>query len=118
MSSIKDKFKHWKSFAELEQTPEFLERASREFPTAPEALPPEAPARRRFLKVMGASFALAGASSCRWHEDHLAEFSERPEGFVPGEAKLYATAMELDGIATGLLATSYDGRPIKVDGNP
>ena len=39
-------------------------------------------------------------------------------GASPGEPQHYATAMDLGGVACGLLVTSYDGRPIKVEGNP
>ncbi|MEQ9067791.1 MAG: molybdopterin oxidoreductase, partial [Gimesia chilikensis] len=42
----------------------------------------------------------------------------RPEGMIPGEPQKYATFVELGGQAQSLLVTSYDGRPIKVEGNP
>jgi len=67
---------------------------------------------------MGASLALAGAGGCRWEREHTLTPARRPEGAVPGAARHYATSMELDGAATGLLVTSYEGRPIKVEGNP
>ncbi|HTE53353.1 MAG TPA: 4Fe-4S dicluster domain-containing protein [Kofleriaceae bacterium] len=75
--------------------------------------------RRRFIQIMGASIALssAGLSACRWEEDHIVPESHRPEGYIPGVPKRYATAMELGGTAYGLVVTAYDGRPIKVDGN-
>ncbi|HWM85857.1 MAG TPA: 4Fe-4S dicluster domain-containing protein [Kofleriaceae bacterium] len=77
--------------------------------------------RRRFMQVMGASIGLAGAAGlagCRYEEDHIIPESQRPDDYVPGVPKRFATAMELGGAAYGLLVTSYDGRPIKVDGNP
>jgi MoCo/4Fe-4S cofactor protein with predicted Tat translocation signal len=119
MSSLK-KFKprYWRSLAELENTPEFREYVEREFPTPLEEAPPNSPERRRFLELMGASFAMAGAAGCRWQEDHLVPLSRRPEGIIPGVPRRFATAMELNGVAVGLHVTSYDGRPIKVDGNP
>jgi molybdopterin-containing oxidoreductase family iron-sulfur binding subunit len=110
-----DKPTHWRSLAELENDAEFRERVAREFPTPLDPEPADSPARRRFLQIMGASVALG---ACRWKEDKLLPFSDRPEGHIPGETRRYATAMELGGVATGLLVTSYDGRPIKVDGNP
>ncbi len=76
------------------------------------------PTRRGFLKVMGASLALAGLTACRWPAEEIVPFAHRPEGYVPGVPVQYATAMELGGVATGLLVTSYDGRPIKIEGNP
>ncbi len=118
MSSLK-KFKplYWRSLAELENTPEFREFVEREFATPLEHVPPNSPQRRRFLQIMGASLGLAGAG-CRWHEDKLVPLTRRPEGTIPGVPKKYATSMELDGQGVGLHVTSYDGRPIKIDGNP
>ncbi|HKY37848.1 MAG TPA: TAT-variant-translocated molybdopterin oxidoreductase [Polyangiaceae bacterium] len=109
---------YWHSMAELEQTPEFREAVEREFSEPLEQLPPSSPARRRFMEVMGASFAMAGLVGCRWREDKILPMTRRPEGVIPGTTQRYATAMELGGVAVGLHATSYDGRPIKIDGNP
>ncbi len=108
---------YWRSLAELENTPEFEEFLHREFPKAASEFP-EGVSRRRWLQVMGASFALAGVSGCRWEEDHLLPLSARPMGRVPGVPAHYATAMEISGVASGLLVTSYDGRPTKIEGNP
>jgi molybdopterin-containing oxidoreductase family iron-sulfur binding subunit len=118
MSQVKQPPKYWRSLAELENDPEFLAAVEREFPSPLEHAP-SSRERRRFLQVMGASFALAGLTSgCRWKEDNLMDFAKRPEGLVPGETRRYATTMEISGLATGLLAISYDGRPIKLEGNP
>jgi molybdopterin-containing oxidoreductase family iron-sulfur binding subunit len=104
--------------AELEQTPAFREAVEREFQEPLEQLPPNSPARRRFMQVMGASFSMAGLAGCRWHEDKIVPLTRRPDGVIPGTTQRYATAMELNGVGVGLHATSYDGRPIKIDGNP
>jgi molybdopterin-containing oxidoreductase family iron-sulfur binding subunit len=37
---------------------------------------------------------------------------------LPGEFRQHATMLELGGIATGVLVSSYDGRPLKVEGSP
>ncbi|MBN2328030.1 MAG: 4Fe-4S dicluster domain-containing protein, partial [Candidatus Omnitrophica bacterium] len=42
----------------------------------------------------------------------------RPDETHPGQIKQFATALELGGSAVGLLVNSYDGRPIKIEGNP
>ena len=109
---------YWKSLAELEQSPEFREFAAREFSAPLEHEPPDSPGRRRFMQIMGASLSLAGLDACRWREDHLLPLSRRPEGTIPGSSRYFATAMELNGSAVGLYASSYDGRPIKIEGNP
>ena len=70
---------------------------------------------------MGASLGLAGltATGCiRLPEEKLAPYAHRPENRMPGTPVSYATAFELGGVAQGLLVTSYDGRPIKIEGNP
>ena len=76
--------------------------------------------RRGFLKIMGASMALAGLtlSGCRyWPRQYVVPQNTRPEGYKPGEPEFYATMMELGGVAYPLLAKCIDGRPIKIDGN-
>ncbi len=79
---------------------------------------PARASRRRFLKLMGASMAMAGLAACRWPQQPIMPYHERPEGRIPGKPTQYASAYEVDGYAHGLLVTSFDGRPIKVEGNP
>ncbi len=74
--------------------------------------------RRRWLQLMGASLALAGAGGCRWEKTELLPMDKRPPGRIPGKLERFATAMDLGGSALGLLVTCVDGRPIKVEGNP
>ena len=107
----------WRSLDDLAGDPAFRATVEREFPAyADEML---APSRRDFLKLMGASVALAGMTACRrWPMEHIVPLAHRPEGYVPGNTLQYATALELGGAARGLLVTSYDGRPIKIEGNP
>lgn len=111
------KIKAWRSLAELEQTPEFLEFMHREFPTAASELPPGL-SRRRWMQLMGASFTLATFAGCRWPQEELAPFAQRPDGRIPGEPEQMATSIELCEAVKHLLVTCYDGRPIKVEGNP
>ncbi len=71
-----------------------------------------ATSRRSFVQLMGASAALAGLAACvRKPREQLLAYTKQPEGVVPGRALHYATATFLGGHATGLLATSYEGRP-------
>ncbi|MCB9653298.1 MAG: TAT-variant-translocated molybdopterin oxidoreductase [Deltaproteobacteria bacterium] len=107
---------YWRSLNELAETEEFQSFMHREFPDAAQD-PPGSLERRRFLQLMGASLSLAGLSACRWPEEKVLPFSRRPDDFVPGEAKAYATAMELGGEALSLAITARDGRPVKIEGN-
>jgi len=77
--------------------------------------------RRGFLKLMGGTLALAGLTSvgCRnLPETKIVPFVNGPEGANPGEHKSYATMCSLGGYAMGLLVTSHEGRPTKIEGNP
>jgi MoCo/4Fe-4S cofactor protein with predicted Tat translocation signal len=107
---------YWRSLDELARTPEFQEAVQREFPGDDwDRLPPAT--RRQFLKVMGASLAMAGLTACRWPREEIVPFAHRPEGRTPGVPEHFATSMELGGVALGMLVTSFDGRPIKAEGN-
>src|SRR3954469_15928725 len=111
--------RYWRSVNELSDTPEFREWLEREFPNGASQLDDEW-SRRSFLKLMGASMALAGVglSSCRRPEMHLVPFTKSAEWTIPGKALYYATAMPRRGGAIPLVATTVDGRPIKLEGNP
>ncbi|MBL8862944.1 MAG: 4Fe-4S dicluster domain-containing protein [Planctomycetes bacterium] len=87
---------------------------------SPEVMRDEAAdfSRRRFLQVMGASLALASASGCTWQTQEILPFARRPAGRAPGSTRRFATAIDAGGFTASLLVTSYDGRPIKIEGNP
>ena len=111
---MNDQPRFWRSLAEHDGTSEPGPAPEFEAPSDP----PTSQERRRFLQVTGASMALASASACRWKEDKILPHTQQPEGVVPGIPRFFMTAMELRGGAVGLKVKSYDGRPIKVDGNP
>ncbi|HKY30489.1 MAG TPA: TAT-variant-translocated molybdopterin oxidoreductase [Pyrinomonadaceae bacterium] len=109
---------YWRSLEELADSPQFHEFVQREFPQQAEEWddPIE---RRTFLKLMGASLALAGLSGCVYQPpEKIVPYVRQPEESVPGRALFYATAASLGGIATPLLVRSNEGRPTKVEGNP
>ena len=78
------------------------------------------PSRRSFMKIMGASMAMAGIglSGCRRPVETVLPYARKPEDIVPGIPNFYATAMPMGGYVQGLLVESHEGRPTKVDGNP
>ncbi len=109
---------YWRSLDELADSPVFEEFVQREFPHAAEEWndPVE---RRTFLKLMGASLALAGLSGCVIQPpEKIVPYVRQPEEEVPGKGLFFATAFSLGGIATPLLARSNEGRPTKLEGNP
>ncbi|MSR28664.1 MAG: 4Fe-4S dicluster domain-containing protein [Phycisphaerales bacterium] len=117
MSSIKDRY--WRSVEDLTQSEDFREWMHREFQDGATELSTED--RRQFLKVMGASFALAGLSiaGCRrWPETHVVPAANQPANRTPGQPVYYASAWEFAGFAQPMLVKSFDGRPIKLEPNP
>ena len=111
---------YWRGLDELAETPEFKHFLEREFPAnAGDFSDPVS--RRHFVKIMSASFALAGiglgTTGCRRPEDKLMPFGKAPENYVYGAAQYYATAMPTRGGAIPLVAKSYEGRPVKLEGN-
>lgn len=111
---------YWRSLEEYSGTPEFRRWADREFPEGASEFWGDGVSRRSFLRLMGASMALAGVglSGCRRPEAHMVPFRETPEWMVPGKKVRYASAMPGRRGATPLLVTSFEGRPIKIEGNP
>jgi molybdopterin-containing oxidoreductase family iron-sulfur binding subunit len=76
--------------------------------------------RRNFLKLTGASAALAGVglTSCRRPEAHLVPFTRTAEWTIPGKFLYYATTMPTPLGGIPLIATTFEGRPTKMEGNP
>src|SRR5437588_10027840 len=113
-----DRPQYWRSFDELALTKEFRAFVKDEFPNrTPDWNDPSS--RRRFLQLMGASIALAGASACtKQPKELIVPYVRQPEELIPGKPMFYATAMSVAGIATGVLAESHLGRPTKIEGNP
>jgi len=113
---------YWRNLEDLASTPEFEELMEREFPRQAIGWSEDEDSvegRRNFLKMMGASLALAGLTACtRQPTEHIAPYVRQPEELVPGRPLFYATATTLNGVATGVLAESHEGRPTKIEGNP
>ncbi len=108
---------YWRSLDQLADTPSFREWVQREFPAnATEML--DGKSRRTVLKLMAASFGLAGMTACRRPVTHILPNSTGLEDYIPGAAYFYATVTSLGGQAMGLLVETHDGRPTKIEGNP
>src|SRR5437868_13818129 len=110
--------KYWRSFEELASTDEFRRFVEDEFPKrTPDWNEPAS--RRKFLTLMGASLALAGASACTHQPTEvIVPYVRQPEEYVPGKPLFYASAMSMRGVAAGVLVESHLGRPTKIEGNP
>jgi molybdopterin-containing oxidoreductase family iron-sulfur binding subunit len=109
---------YWRSLEELADSPVFEEFVRREYPQHAEEWndPIE---RRTFLKIMGASLALAGLSGCVIQPpEKIIPYIKQPEEEVPGRGLWFASAFTLGGVATPVLVRSNEGRPTKIEGNP
>lgn len=107
---------YWKSLNELAKNKEYKKYAEREFPEDASELTDQV-SRRSFLRVMGASIALAGFASCRKPVQKIIPYSKQPEDQVIGIPDYYATSMPFLGAVTGLLVENNEGRPSKIEGN-
>src|ERR1700679_511860 len=107
----------WRSLDELSATEGFQDFLHREFPRqAGEWLDDEG--RRNFLKIMGASLALAGLGACtKQPTEYIMPYVEAPETLLPGKPLFYATAFPVSGIANPILVETHEFRPTKVEGN-
>jgi molybdopterin-containing oxidoreductase family iron-sulfur binding subunit len=107
---------HWRSIEErtrLGAAP----GAANEFPPGADEL--DGVSRRGFMQLLGVSTAVATVgAACRKPNEKIVPFVRRPEEVTPGNPLHFATASVLDGYASGLLVTSHEGRPTKVEGNP
>ena len=112
--------KYWRSLGEFAETPEFRAKLAQEFPRGAAELEGDEITRRSFMKFMGASVALAGVglTGCRRPLLHGVPYTKGVEWQIPGEVLHYATSMPRRGGAFPLIATTTNGRPIKLDGNP
>jgi molybdopterin-containing oxidoreductase family iron-sulfur binding subunit len=110
--------KLWRSIDELQNTPEFQAAVEREFPAAAQEWV-DPVSRRGFLKIMGASMALAGLAGCTKQPDEpIYPYVKAPEDLILGKPMYFASANPLPTGAVPLLVKSDEFRPIKIDGNP
>jgi MoCo/4Fe-4S cofactor protein with predicted Tat translocation signal len=108
---------YWRSLEELAGSAEFREMMHREFPKgASEWL--DSASRRGFLKLMGASLALAGMTACTKQPlEPIVPYVRQPEEVIPGRPLFFATAFTLSGYASPVLVESHMYRPTKIEGN-
>jgi MoCo/4Fe-4S cofactor protein with predicted Tat translocation signal len=108
---------YWRSLEELSRSDVFDEFMHQEFPQQAIALD-KGVDRRNFMKLMGASVAMAGLAACAPPGETIVPYVNQPERTIPGKPLFFASAMPLGGVATGVLVESHMNRPTKIEGNP
>jgi len=108
----------WQSLDDLADTPAFQAAVAEEFPQhSSELVDPVS--RRGFMKLMGASMALAGLTGCTKQPDEtIYPYVKQPEDLVLGKPMYFATSYPFPTGSIPLLVKSDAFRPIKIEGNP
>ncbi len=118
VAAVKERW--WRSLAQLERADVGGEREFAEGETESALAGFD---RRSFLKLMGASIALAGAggtAGCSKPQpvEKIVPYVNQPEGMVAGVARYYASAIPIHGWGRGVVVEQHEGRPTKIEGNP
>jgi MoCo/4Fe-4S cofactor protein with predicted Tat translocation signal len=111
---------HWLTLEHYNNDPAFMKAAETEFMSSPlrEGDGEDGVARRDFLKLMGASVAMATAGCIRRPVQKIVPYNKQPEEVTLGISNFY-TSTYFDGSeGLGLLVKTREGRPIKIEGNP
>ena len=117
--------KYWNSLDQLEETPQFVEEAQKEFS---EAVPVEdflsksnltdtSSSRRDFLKFMGFSLGAATLAACETPVVKSIPYVVKPEVVTPGVPNWYASSYGRGGDFASILVKTREGRPISIKPN-
>jgi MoCo/4Fe-4S cofactor protein with predicted Tat translocation signal len=114
--------RYWLSLEQWGSDPEFRKMAETEFQSSPlrEGMENEGEggwARREFLKLMGASLAMASAGCLRRPVQKIVPYNKQPEEVTLGIANYYTSVYSEAGDTTGIIVKTKDGRPIKIEGS-
>ncbi len=114
------KSEFWLGLEQYYEDAEFAKKAETEFLSSPlkEDDGADGFARRNFLKLMGASIAMATTGCIRRPVQHIIPYAQAPKEITPGEANYYASSWFDGHQAYGLIVKTLEGRPIKIEGNP
>src|SRR5690554_3952816 len=123
-SDTSDAPKMWRNLEDKDLDPKTLQAMAEEehpggFVATADLVEKSKLGRRDFLAVTGATSAMMLFEGCiRRPVEKILPYTNAPEYLVPGIPVHFASATQREGDALGLLVTSHDGRPTKVEGNP
>ena len=109
----------WRSVEEQANPEAAAASVVREFPDGASEL--DGTSRREFMQLVGGTLALAGVGTmagCKDPPQKILPYNLKPADVVPGRPLHYATTLTHGGVATAVLATAWEGRPTKIEGNP
>lgn len=110
--------RYWRSLDDLADTPAFREWAEREFPQGAAEI--DGVNRRHFMKIMAASFGLAGfgLAGCRQPEHLILPYARQPENIIPGAPQFYSSSRPAGREHIPVIVETHSARPTKIEGNP
>ncbi len=109
---------YWKGLEQLNNDPEFVKNADKEFVELPSSLSEDGSSSRRdFLKVMGFSVAAASLAACEAPIRKAIPYVNKPVDINPSIPNYYASTYATGGDYAAIVVKTREGRPIKIDGN-
>ncbi len=109
---------YWKGLEQLNNDPEFVKNADKEFVELPSSLSDEGGSSRRdFLKMMGFSLAAASLAACEAPVRKAIPYVNKPVDVNPSIPNYYASTFSTGGDYASIVVKTREGRPIKIDGN-
>ncbi len=114
---------YWRSFESLYKDPAVIEDTHHEFQKGVtddfDLNKISGLSRRKFLTLVAASAALAGAGCSNYRDEgDIIPYNNKPESITLGQPNYYASTANGCRNGCGVLIKTREGRPIKVDGNP
>jgi MoCo/4Fe-4S cofactor protein with predicted Tat translocation signal len=110
---------HWRSVEEHDDPAAARAAVDREFSDGASEL--DGSSRREFMQLVGGTLALAGVGTlagCKDPPENIRAYNIKPADLIPGRPVHYATTLTHGGVASAVLATAWEGRPTKIEGNP
>lgn len=116
---MENKNQFWKSLDEKYQTAEYLQTLENEFLSSPLRTEDgnDGLARRQFMKLMGASFALTAAACVRRPVQKIIPYNKRPAEIIPDLPNYYASSWFDGNEGLNITVKTRDGRPIYIAGH-
>lgn len=116
---------YWKGLEELNNNPEFIKNAIKEFPefsskelnVNSDSVSEDGNNRRDFLKFLGFSVAAASLAACETPVKKAIPYLIKPEEIDPTNANWYASTYVDGADYASILVKTREGRPIKIEGN-